>query len=53
MNFKTYEIVLQTNDERTDVYYKRAFNKEQAVILAQAEAIESAEGYGLVRAREI
>lgn len=48
MNPKTYEIVLQTNDERTDTYYERAFNEDSAVILAQAEAINKARGYELV-----
>ena len=50
MGFKLYKITLQTNDERTDIYYQRAFNKESAVILAQAEAINNAKGYKLISA---
>lgn len=53
MNFKKYKITLETNEERTDIYYQRAFDKESAVILAQAEAIKSARGHKLISVIQI
>jgi hypothetical protein len=47
-----YEIFL-TNGTIQDGYYKWAFCKKQAVILAQAEAIENAKGYELVSVKEV
>ena len=47
MNFNDY-IVTLTNGTINNTYKIQAFNKEQATILAQAEAIKQARGYELV-----
>jgi hypothetical protein len=48
MNDKAFCIVLTNGTEEME-YYVRAFNDEQAIILAQAEAIQCGNGYKFVR----
>jgi len=43
-----YFEILLTNGDIEHKYYKWAFNKKEATILAQAEAILNARGYELV-----
>jgi hypothetical protein len=47
LKYRVYEIIL-TNGTVETKYNKRAFSDKQAVILAQAEAIQAARGYELV-----
>jgi hypothetical protein len=49
VHMKDYEFkVVLTNGMVNTIYTKRAFNEQEAVILAQAEAINDARGYTLV-----
>jgi len=43
-----YFEILLTNGEVENTYYKWAFNEKEAIILAQAEAIQNARGYELI-----
>lgn len=52
MIFNDY-IVTLTNSTINDIYEIQAFNKEQATILAQAEAIKQAKGYKFVAITEV
>ena len=52
MNNKYFEVEL-TNGTVNDKYKIKAVNEEQAIILAQAEAINNAKGYKLVSVNEI
>lgn len=48
MKYNYYKIILQTNDQKTDIYYEHAICEKEAIILAQAEAIKEARGYVFV-----
>lgn len=48
MKQKQYEVVLSSG-----TYYVRAFTDEQAVILAQAEAINEGKNYEYVNVRKV
>lgn len=48
MKEKAFCVVL-TNDTEEMEYFIRAFNEEQAIILAQTEAIQCSNGYKFVR----
>jgi len=45
---KAFCVVLTNGTEEME-YFVRAFNEEQAMILAQAEAIQSGNGYKFVK----
>lgn len=52
MLLKNFKIVL-TNGTVAYVYHKSAISEREAVILAQAEAIQEGRGYELVSVKEI
>lgn len=52
MKFNTYDVTL-TNGTVQHTYRKHAFNKTEATILAQADAIYLGRGYDVVSVIEI
>jgi hypothetical protein len=52
MNFTLYDVTL-TNGTVQNTYRKRAICQREAIILAQADAILSANGYDFVSITEI
>lgn len=52
MDYNNYRIVL-TNGKVEHSYFKYASNEEQAIILAQADAIQNGMGYKLVSIEEV
>jgi len=52
MKYNVYEVTL-TNGKVFNSYRKQAFTEREAIILAQAEAIQNAKGYEFVSIIEV
>jgi hypothetical protein len=52
MGYHTYDVIL-TNGITQQIYRKHGFCEREAVILAQAEAIENARGYEVVSVKQL